>query len=87
MLGGQLSFRFKRDRLIAVASEALPDIRVDLATSVIADGKNLGLTPLFRKPLPPGKHRIHAACSCGKTRTLTVTIQPGTAAPPIKLTW
>ncbi|WP_293254818.1 hypothetical protein [Nannocystis sp.] len=37
VLGGQLSFRFKRDRLIAVASEALPDIRVDLATSVIAD--------------------------------------------------
>jgi len=37
VLGGQLSFRFKRDRLIAVASEALPDVRVALAATVVAD--------------------------------------------------
>ena len=37
VLGGQLSFRFKRDRLIAVASEALPDVRVTLAPTVLAD--------------------------------------------------
>ena len=37
VLGGQLSFRFKRDRLIAIASEALPDVRVTLAAAVVSD--------------------------------------------------
>lgn len=29
VVGGQVSFRFKRDRLIAIGSEALPDVAVD----------------------------------------------------------
>ena len=29
VVGGQVSFRFKRDRLIAIGSEALPDVVVD----------------------------------------------------------
>jgi cysteine-rich repeat protein len=37
VLGGQLSFRFKHGRLIAVASEALPDVRAALAPAVISD--------------------------------------------------
>ncbi len=36
VLGGQLSVRFKNDRLIGIGSEALPDVRVALTNSPIA---------------------------------------------------
>ena len=36
VLGGQVSFRFKRDRLIALGSEALPDVSVELASKPVA---------------------------------------------------
>lgn len=33
VVGGQVSFRFKRDRLIAIGSEALPDVAVEVPTT------------------------------------------------------
>jgi MYXO-CTERM domain-containing protein len=35
VLGGQVSFRFKRDRLIAVGSEALPRVQVEIAAAPV----------------------------------------------------
>lgn len=55
--------------------------------TIQVDGVKLGVTPLFRKPLAAGRRRLRAECSCGKTRELWVTIEPGVAAPPVKLTW
>lgn len=55
--------------------------------TIHVDGVKLGVTPLFRKPLAAGRRRLRAECSCGKTRELWVTIEPGVAAPPVKLTW
>ena len=56
-------------------------------STIYVDGVKLGVTPIFKKPIAPGRRRLRAVCSCGKTRELTVTIEPGTAASPIKLTW
>jgi cysteine-rich repeat protein len=36
VLGGQISFRFKRDRLVAIASEALPHVQVRGAGPILA---------------------------------------------------
>ncbi|CAN5912602.1 hypothetical protein BH11MYX3_BH11MYX3_13170 [soil metagenome] len=36
VVGGQISFRFKHDRLIAIGSEALPDIKVAVSTNRMA---------------------------------------------------
>lgn len=38
VLGGQVSFRFKRDRLFVIGSEALPDVAVDLTPGITARG-------------------------------------------------
>jgi len=37
VLGGQLSVRFKADRLVAIGSEALPDVKVALTSTPIAE--------------------------------------------------
>ncbi len=36
VVGGQVSFRFKHDRLIAIGSEALPDVKVTVSTNRMA---------------------------------------------------
>lgn len=36
VIGGQVSFRFKNDRLLLIASQALPDVSLDVATSAAA---------------------------------------------------
>jgi serine/threonine protein kinase len=56
-------------------------------STIHVDGVKLGVTPLFRKPVAAGRRRLRAECSCGKTRELWVTIEPGVAAPAVKLTW
>lgn len=56
VLGGQLSFRYKNDRLFMIGSEALPNVAVELAPSPIGEraarqaaeqwiAKQLGVTP------------------------------------------
>jgi cysteine-rich repeat protein len=39
VFGGQVSFRFKHDRLFVVGSEALPEVRVDLPHRFLATGE------------------------------------------------
>src|SRR4029079_9273775 len=36
VIGGQVSFRFKNDRLFVIASEALPDVKVERKRSTLA---------------------------------------------------
>ncbi len=36
VVGGQISFRFKHDRLIVIGSEALPDVKVEVSTNRMA---------------------------------------------------
>jgi hypothetical protein len=61
VVGGQLSFRFKRDRLIAIASEALPHVSVGAARASI-DALGMGA--------------IHARASMALRRELDLPTAP-----------
>ena len=39
VVGGQISFRFKRDRLFVIGSEALPDVRIDWPRGAMPPGE------------------------------------------------
>ncbi|MGE3542349.1 MAG: M36 family metallopeptidase [Kofleriaceae bacterium] len=52
VVGGQISFRFKRDRLIAIASEALPNVTVTVPRAKLAgDAVHARAVPLLRAEL------------------------------------
>jgi serine/threonine-protein kinase len=53
--------------------------------TVYVDGKKLGVTPIFKKSLPAGKHTVKAV-SGGKTRTFTIDISPNRELSK-RLTW
>lgn len=55
--------------------------------TIFVDDKRLGITPLVKKPLAAGKHRIRAVLKDGRTKELTVDIPAGKLAPPVLLTW
>ncbi|MGQ0504699.1 MAG: protein kinase domain-containing protein [Myxococcaceae bacterium] len=46
-------------------------------STVFLSGKNLGLTPLFKVELPPGKHALRVVGADNKPRRLMVEIEPG----------
>ncbi len=53
--------------------------------TVYVDGKKLGVTPIFKRTLPAGKHTVKAV-SGGKTRTFTIDISPNRELSK-RLTW
>ncbi|HUS67008.1 MAG TPA: hypothetical protein VMZ28_20865, partial [Kofleriaceae bacterium] len=55
--------------------------------TIFVDGRRLGVTPIYRVEVASGKRRVRADCSCGKTRSFVVDIEPGVAAPARTLTW
>ena len=55
VVGGQISFRFKRDRLFVIGSEALPDVRVDPPRARLA--KAAAPRPRRRRPAPRPRSR------------------------------
>jgi eukaryotic-like serine/threonine-protein kinase len=46
-------------------------------SEVFVDGKSVGITPVIRHPLKPGKHSIKAVAQDGRTRKLSITVQSG----------
>jgi serine/threonine-protein kinase len=55
--------------------------------TIYVDGKKAGVTPIFKKRLPPGKHRIKAVSATGATKRMSVTIKPGRTKNLGRLTW
>jgi hypothetical protein len=55
--------------------------------TIFIDGKSYGETPLFKVPLPPGKHRIRAVREDGEVRRYTVTIEAGKLTSSGTLAW
>jgi serine/threonine-protein kinase len=55
--------------------------------TIYVDGKRLGITPLVKKPLPAGNHRIRAQLKDGRTKDVNIDIPAGRVAAPIRLTW
>jgi serine/threonine-protein kinase len=55
--------------------------------TIYVDDKSYGATPLFKVPLPPGKHRVRAVRADGKSQRLSITIQPGKLFSSGTLSW
>ncbi len=46
-------------------------------SEVFVDGKSVGITPVIKRPLKPGKHSIRAVTQDGQTKKLSITVQSG----------
>lgn len=55
--------------------------------TIYVDGKRFGLTPLVKKPLPAGPHKIRATLKDGRSKEMTIDVPSGKSAPPVLLTW
>ncbi|HEY5938232.1 MAG TPA: serine/threonine-protein kinase [Kofleriaceae bacterium] len=55
--------------------------------TIYVDGAKLGVTPIVKRPLAAGSHRLRAVLEDGRVRELTVDISAGRLAQPIQLTW
>lgn len=54
---------------------------------IYVDGKLLDLTPILRRSIAAGRHRVRAVLVDGRSKELTVDVPAGRAAKPIVLTW
>ena len=54
---------------------------------IYVDGKLLDLTPILRRPLAAGRHKIRAVLVDGRSQSLTIEVPSSRAAKPIVLTW
>ena len=55
--------------------------------TIFIDGVRQDQTPLYRVPMRPGAHQIHAVLADGRERTFTVTIGAGNEVSSGMLTW
>jgi serine/threonine-protein kinase len=55
--------------------------------TVYLDGDRLGVTPMIRRSVPSGRHRLRVVLEDGRSRKLTVDIPAGKLAQPLNLTW
>jgi serine/threonine-protein kinase len=55
--------------------------------TIYVDGKRFGLTPLVKKQLPAGPHKIRATLKDGRSKDITIDVPSGKSAPPVRLTW
>jgi hypothetical protein len=55
--------------------------------TIVVDGVSLGVTPIVKRSLAAGRHKLRATTQDGRTRELAVDIPAGKLAAPIQLTW
>jgi hypothetical protein len=55
--------------------------------TIYVDDKSVGDTPIFKLQLSSGKHRVRAVRADGKSKRLSITIQPGKVTSSGTLTW
>jgi hypothetical protein len=55
--------------------------------TIYIDGKSLGITPIVKRSLPAGRHKLRAVLKDGRSKELTIEIPAGKLAKPIQLTW
>jgi serine/threonine-protein kinase len=46
---------------------------------IFVDGRKIGITPLVRIPLSPGRHVVRAVAANGDVEKLTIRVKPGEA--------
>lgn len=55
--------------------------------TIYIDGQRADVTPILRRSVAAGRHRIRAVSSTGAEKTFSVVIEAGREAPRRKLTW
>jgi serine/threonine-protein kinase len=55
--------------------------------TVYVDDKPFGVTPIVKKRLSAGMHRVKVVLKDGRSKTLKVEIPPGKLAAPVQVTW
>jgi serine/threonine-protein kinase len=55
--------------------------------TIFIDGTRIGITPLLKHALPPGRHTLRAVLEDGRTQNRTIDIPAGKHAKPIHLNW
>ncbi len=56
------------------------------AATIFVDGVELGTTPIARRSVKAGRHRLRAVLPDGRAKELDVDVPAGAPAPPIQLT-
>ncbi|MDQ3339801.1 MAG: protein kinase [Myxococcota bacterium] len=55
--------------------------------TIYIDGSSLGITPIVKRSLPAGRHKLRAVLKDGRVKEQTIDIPAGRLAKPIQLTW
>jgi serine/threonine-protein kinase len=55
--------------------------------TIFFDGAKLGVTPMVKRSVPPGNHKLRAVLRDGRSKEWTINIPIGRLAPPVQLTW
>ena len=55
--------------------------------TIYIDGQSLGITPIVKRSLPAGRHKLKAVAKDGRTKEMSIDIPSGRLAKPIQLTW
>ena len=55
--------------------------------TIYVDGTKLGVTPLVKRSLPAGRHKLRAVLANGRTKEQWIEIPAGRLAAPLLLTW
>jgi serine/threonine-protein kinase len=55
--------------------------------TIYVDGAKLGVTPLVKKPLHAGAHKLKAVLADGRSRTIEIDVRASKLGKPIVLTW
>lgn len=54
---------------------------------IYIDGKYVDVTPILKRPIAAGKHKVRAVLADGRSKELTLDVPPGRAAKPILVPW
>jgi serine/threonine protein kinase len=55
--------------------------------TIYIDGNSLGITPILKRSLPAGRHKLRAVAKDGRVKEMSIDIPSGRLAKPIQLTW
>jgi serine/threonine-protein kinase len=55
--------------------------------TIYIDGQSLGITPILKRSLPAGRHKLKAVAKDGRVKEMSIDIPSGRLAKPIQLTW
>ncbi|MBA3395230.1 MAG: protein kinase [Deltaproteobacteria bacterium] len=55
--------------------------------TIYIDGISLGVTPIVKRPLAAGRHKLRAVLKDGRSKELMIDIPANALARPIQLTW